>query len=136
MFRVVLWFSCVLALGVGAGCAAPDADSSRSPTFAREIAPIVYERCATCHRPGEAGPFSLLTYDDVRKRARQISEVVTRRYMPPWMPEPGHGEFADDRRLTDAQIALIRQWVDAGAAEGDVRDLPPPPTWPQGWQLG
>jgi Flp pilus assembly protein TadD/mono/diheme cytochrome c family protein len=136
MFRVVLWFSCVLALGVGGGCAAPDADSSRSPTFAREIAPIVYERCATCHRPGEAGPFSLLTYDDVRKRARQISEVVTRRYMPPWMPEPGHGEFADDRRLTDAQIALIRQWVDAGAAEGDVRDLPPPPTWPQGWQLG
>ncbi|MGH9349628.1 MAG: tetratricopeptide repeat protein, partial [Vicinamibacterales bacterium] len=106
------------------------------PTFARDIAPIVYTQCATCHRPGEAGPFSLLTYADVRKRARQIAEVTGSRYMPPWMPEPGHGDFVGERRLTAAQIATIQRWVERGAPEGDARDLPAPPSFPHGWQLG
>jgi len=117
------------------GCSKAPSPSS-DPTFTRDIAPIVYSNCATCHRPGEAGPFSLLTYADVKGRARQISEVTASRYMPPWPPEAGHGDFVGERRLTDAQIATITRWVAAGAPEGDARDLPPMPSFPDGWQLG
>jgi Flp pilus assembly protein TadD len=106
------------------------------PTFARDIAPILYENCAACHHPGGSGPFSLLTFQDVRKRAREIVLVTERRYMPPWLPEPGHGDFAGERRLSDAEIALIKRWAEEGAAEGDVADLPAPPAFAAGWQLG
>jgi tetratricopeptide (TPR) repeat protein len=105
-------------------------------TFTRDVAPIVFVRCAPCHRPGEVGPFSLLSYDDVKQRARQIADVVASRVMPPWPPEPGHGQFAGERRLRDDEIATIRRWVEGGAPEGDRRDLPPPPAWKSGWQLG
>ena len=70
------------------------------PTFAHDIAPIVYEKCAPCHHPGEAAPFSLLTYEDVKKRAAQIATVTRSGLMPPWLPEHGYGDFADERRLT------------------------------------
>jgi Flp pilus assembly protein TadD len=105
-------------------------------TFTKDIAPIIFRRCSLCHRPGAVGPFSLLTYEDVRRRARQIVEVTSRRLMPPWPPEPGYGDFADERRLTDEEIELIRRWVDSGALEGDPKDLPPRPAWPEGWVLG
>ena len=75
-------------------------------TFYKDIAPIVYHSCAPCHRPGQPGPFPLLTYADVRKRGPQIVTVTRRRYMPPWLPEAGYGDFADERRLTDAQIQV------------------------------
>src|SRR5690242_21492414 len=82
--------------------------SPRTPgeavTFNKHIAPLVYRYCSSCHRPGEAAPFPLLTYGDVRKRAEQIVEVTKRRYMPPWLPGPGYGEFAGERRLTDTQL--------------------------------
>jgi tetratricopeptide (TPR) repeat protein len=107
-----------------------------APTFSRDIAPILWERCAPCHRPGEVAPFSLLTYADAAGRARDIARVTRRRYMPPWQPEPGYGEFAGERRLTDAQIDLIGRWVESGAPEGNPRDLPARPRWPEGWQLG
>ncbi len=109
---------------------------TRPPTFARDIAPIVYARCAPCHRPGGAGPFPLLTYDDVRSRTRQIGTVTRSRYMPPWLPAPDRGRFADERRLTDEEIARIAAWIAAGAAAGDPADLPPAPTQVEGWQLG
>lgn len=115
---------------------APRSSGEVPITFTKHIAPIVFERCSVCHRPGGVGPFSLLRYDDVRRRARQIAEVTARRIMPPWPPEPGYGEFADERRLTDEEIALIRRWVEEGAVEGESKDLPPPPQWPDGWQLG
>jgi Flp pilus assembly protein TadD len=105
-------------------------------TFTRDVAPIVFSRCTPCHRPGEVGPFTLLTYDDVKKRARQIADLTAARVMPPWPPEPGHGDFAGERRLTNAEIATIQRWVAGGAPEGDPRDLPPTPTWREGWQLG
>ena len=105
-------------------------------TFTRDIAPIVFAHCATCHRPGEPAPFSLLTYDDVRRRARQVALLTKNRSMPPWKPEPGYGEFAGARRLSDQQVELIRQWVELGAPEGDASDLPPAPRWASGWQLG
>jgi tetratricopeptide (TPR) repeat protein/mono/diheme cytochrome c family protein len=105
-------------------------------TYYKDIAPIVYQSCAPCHRPGEPGPFALLTYADVRKRAPQIVAVTKRRYMPPWLPEAGHGEFQDERRLADAQIAVIAQWVADGAPAGSPAKVPPQPTFVPGWQLG
>lgn len=106
------------------------------PTFAHDIAPIVYKNCTPCHRPGEPGPFSLLTYDDVRKHARQIVTVTRSRYMPPWPPEQGYGSFLGERRLTDAQIRTISDWVKAGTPEGLANEVPPPPHLTTGWQLG
>ena len=97
---------------------------------------MVFAHCATCHRPGEAAPFSLLTYDDVRRRSQQIALMTKNRSMPPWKPEPGYGEFAGARRLSDRQIELVQQWVELGAPEGDAGDLPPAPRWASGWQLG
>lgn len=105
-------------------------------TFARHIAPIVFDRCGGCHRPGGGAPFSLLTYPAARQRAREMAEVTKNRFMPPWKAEPESGEFIGQRRLTDAEISLIRRWVDEGAPEGDPRDLPPQPHWSEGWQLG
>ena len=104
-------------------------------TFTRDIAPVIYSNCAGCHRPGEAGPFPLLTYDDVRRRAQIIQTVTQTRYMPPWLPEPGHGEFEGVRRLTDAQITMIEEWVAAGAPEGNPADLPALPVWTKGCML-
>lgn len=107
-----------------------------SVTFSKDIAPILFQYCAPCHRPHEIGPFSLLTYQDARKRAAQIVRLTQRRYMPPWPPEPGHGDFAGARRLTEEQIALLARWVESGTPEGDPAALPPLPRFTEGWQLG
>jgi tetratricopeptide (TPR) repeat protein len=107
-----------------------------SPVFTRDIAPIMFEYCAACHHPQGAAPFSLLTYDEVQRRGRQIAEVTQNRYMPPWLPEPDSVKFRDERRLSDAQIAMIDRWVKAGMLEGEKKDLPPAPTFNAGWQLG
>jgi Tfp pilus assembly protein PilF/mono/diheme cytochrome c family protein len=112
------------------------AQGSRQVTFNRDIAPILFHSCASCHRPGEAGPFSLLTYSDAKTHAHQIAAVTARRVMPPWLPEPGDLQFAEDLRLSDEQIARIQAWVDQGAVEGDPADLPPKPQFTEGWQLG
>ena len=109
---------------------------SASPTFARDVAPILYQHCAACHHPGEVAPFPLLTYRDAAKRAKLIATVTASRYMPPWQPEPGYGHFQGERRLSDADIATLRRWAEAGAPEGDPAQLPPPPHFPEGWQLG
>lgn len=105
-------------------------------TFNRDIAPIIFHSCSSCHRPGEAAPFSLLTYSDVKKHARQIAELTRSRVMPPWLPETQRLKFADEARLTDAQIQRIADWVEQGAVEGDPKDLPPSPKFVEGWQLG
>src|SRR5215475_2833436 len=106
---------------------------NRTPTFSQDIAPIVFHNCAPCHRPGEAGPFSLLTYTDAKKRAQQIARVTSIRFMPPWPPEPGYGDLVGARRLTDEQIALIQRWAAAGAPEGPPAAPPPRPTFTEGW---
>ncbi|WP_435018775.1 ascorbate-dependent monooxygenase [Tundrisphaera sp. TA3] len=127
---------CVAALTVILpGLLTPDAGAA-APTYAREVAPILWKNCAGCHRPGEVGPFSLLTYPDAAKRADFLKQITAERAMPPWKPEPGFGEFHDVRRLTDGEIATIAAWADAGAPEGNPADLPTPPTFPDGWQLG
>jgi Flp pilus assembly protein TadD/mono/diheme cytochrome c family protein len=114
----------------------PSASAGRQVTFNRDIAPILFHSCAICHHPGEAAPFPLLTYSDAKSHARQIATVTQRHVMPPWLPEPGEPKFADELRLTAAQIALFQMWADQGAAEGDPADLPPAPKFVAGWQLG
>ena len=108
------------------------------PTFATDVAPIVYANCSTCHRPGQAAPFSLLSYDDVKRRATLIVSATNRRYMPPWHATPAENfpEFRDSRRLTDVQIATFKAWVDAGMPSGDLSSAPQPPKFPEGWALG
>jgi tetratricopeptide (TPR) repeat protein/mono/diheme cytochrome c family protein len=105
-------------------------------TFDRDIAPILFHSCATCHRPGEAAPFSLLTFSDVKKHAHQIVDVTKSRLMPPWLPEPQDLKFADEMRLSDSEINLIERWVEQGEVEGNPADLPAPPKFVEGWRLG
>ena len=105
-------------------------------TFYRDIAPILSRYCSPCHRPGQAGPFPLLSYDDARRRATLIAAVTRRRYMPPWLPEPGYGEFKDERRLTNAQIRMIEDWARAGAPAGLSPEAPQQPAGTPGWLLG
>jgi tetratricopeptide (TPR) repeat protein/mono/diheme cytochrome c family protein len=105
-------------------------------TFNRDIAPIIFQSCSSCHRPGEAAPFSLLTYSDVKKHARQIADVTRARTMPPWLPEPQARMFADELRLPETQIDRIQKWVEQGAVEGNASDLPPSPKFVEGWRLG
>ena len=121
----------------------PPASSSayvpRAPgtlTFTKDIAPIVFSKCSFCHRPGQAAPFSLLTYREVKAKEKGIQEVIASGFMPPWLPEPGFGHFAGDRSLTPEQRGLIQQWLAEGASEGRTEDLPELPPWPSEWQLG
>ena len=136
--KVVFAAACLAAAPGGpilAGAAA--AQPAAPPTYAGDIAPLVRQHCAPCHRPGEAGPFPLLTYDDVRRRARQIAEVTASRFMPPWKPEPGFGgPFIGSRRRPDDAVAAFERWAAAGAPPGDPGRLPPPSDWPRGWRLG
>ena len=125
-----LWIAPFTALALSGGAFAA------APTFNKDIAPILYKNCATCHRPGQVAPFSLLTYSDAAKRAGLVAAVTAKRYMPPWKAEPGYGHFADERRLTESQIALIGEWARSGAQEGDPRQKPMPPRFPSGWQAG
>ena len=131
-------FRCALiSLCIWLACApAWSANPTNPPTFNRDIAPIVFSKCATCHQPGEVAPFSLLTFKDAHKRAKQLAEVTGRRLMPPWKAQPAHGEFLDERRLSEAQIEAISRWAEAGASEGNPADLPTVPKFPTGWQLG
>jgi len=126
---------CVLLLFTAAALwAAPVA--FHPVTFNKDIAPIVFEHCAPCHHPGGIGPFSLIAYQDARKHASQIGAVTARRYMPPWPPESGFGDFADNRRLSDEQIRLIADWIKQGEQEGAAADLAPAPKFASDWQMG
>jgi Flp pilus assembly protein TadD len=120
---LAMWFCCIPL-------------AAQTVTYSKDIAPILFGHCAPCHRPGEAAPFSLLTYGDARRHGTQIVQVTERRYMPPWLPEPGHGDFTGSLRLNEDQIGLLAGWVHGGMAEGDAADLPRAPQFAQGWQLG
>jgi hypothetical protein len=128
--------SSVIGLLALASMSAWGATTSTTPTFNKDIAPILYENCATCHRPGEVAPFSLLSYQDASKRAALIAGAVEHRFMPPWKAEHGFGDFSNERRLTDEQIALIKDWAKAGAPEGDPAAKPQAPKFVDGWQIG
>jgi mono/diheme cytochrome c family protein len=133
-FAVIL--AIMLPLMFAALTPAAPAPAQGALNFSEHIAPIVFDRCATCHRPGESAPFSLLSYEDVRKRGKLIATVTKSRYMPPWLGHSEMGSFRDDRRLTDAEIRSIQEWVQADMPEGDPRKMPKAPTFTPGWQLG
>jgi mono/diheme cytochrome c family protein len=111
-------------------------DAATDVTFNRDIAPLLYASCSGCHRPGEGAPFSLLSYADACQHGAQIAAVTQTRFMPPWHPEPGFGHFQNERRLSDDEIQLIRDWVDSGKPEGDAADRLAPPVFADGWRLG
>jgi hypothetical protein len=114
-------------------CARADAGEV---SYSKDVAPILWKKCVECHRPGEVGPFSLLTYDDAAKRADFLAEVTAAHRMPPWKPVEGYGEFLDERRLSPAEIKTLDAWAHSGAKQGDPDDLPTPPVFHDGWQLG
>jgi len=162
MTRTIPW---LIVAVLTAACGSPSAsnppapspsDSSRPVTFNKDVAPILVEHCASCHRPvddaqgvARAGggtpadpvcvagaPFSVLDYAAVQRRARAIATAVKSRTMPPWLPERGHGDFVNERTLRDDQIAVIARWVEQGAIEGDAKDRAAVPSFSGGWQLG
>ncbi|HEX4145842.1 MAG TPA: hypothetical protein VHY91_20220 [Pirellulales bacterium] len=116
--------------------AAPSSATSPQVTYSQHVAPILWKHCAGCHRPGEVGPFSLLKYEDAAKRADFLASITAERRMPPWKAAEGYGQFADEHRLTPQEIDLIGRWAAAGAPQGNPADLPPPPKFVDGWQLG
>ena len=117
-------------LALGAIC------SAQTPTFSKDVAPILYNRCASCHRAGEIAPMSLLTYEEVRPWAKSIREKVSLGLMPPWHADAPHGTFLNDRRLTDQEKETLTRWAAAGAPKGDPKDLPPAPKFSEGWEIG
>jgi tetratricopeptide (TPR) repeat protein len=149
---------CLLALTACQRPRSPEAGRPRGALTFNDIAPILFEHCGSCHRPGapaasadaagaKAGgtsdqwciagaPFSLIEYRDVLAHARQIESATKRRTMPPWLPEPGYGAFANERRLRPEEIETIARWIEQGAPEGDPAGKPPTPDWASGWQLG
>jgi hypothetical protein len=133
MLRHVLLGTC-LTIAASAQ-AAPQAPKA-GVTFTEHIAPMVFKNCTQCHRPGEVAPFPLQTFADVKKRGRNLLAAIEDRYMPPWHPEPGHGSFRGEMRLSDTQIGQFRDWVQAGMPEGPADKLPKMPAFPSGWQLG
>src|SRR3954447_21726092 len=131
----------VLLLGVAATFAAvPDAAAAPAgavPTFTKDVAPIVFEKCASCHRKGEVAPMTLTSYDEVRPWAKVIRNKVVAREMPPWFADPAHTlKMRNDRSLSPAQIDTIAKWVDGGAPKGSDPDLPPLPKFAEGWTTG
>lgn len=106
-----------------------------TPTFNKDVLPVLQKNCQTCHRPGEIGPMSFLTFDSTRPWAKSIRAAVLSKKMPPWFADPNYGHFANKKTLSDADIAKIVAWVDAGAPEGDPKDRPEPVQWPDGWTV-
>jgi mono/diheme cytochrome c family protein len=125
-----------VAILLAGAFAAQNLIASADVTFNHDIAPILFQNCASCHREGEAAPFPLLTYEDASKRAKLIAKVTNSRFMPPWKAEPASFAYRDERRLTDVQIALIQQWYAQGAPEGNANEKPQPPKFESGWMLG
>jgi len=134
---------------IGARGAAPEQNGSNArpalserseskgvPTFTKDVAPILYKNCVSCHRPGEIAPMSLLTYADARPYAKAIRDEVGEGHMPPWHADPSHGAFANDRSLTVAEKGTLLKWANNGAPEGDPKDLPAAPAFVDGWTIG
>src|SRR5450432_3177132 len=123
-------------LSLAAGSCLLAASAPREVTFHKDVEPILQARCQGCHRPGEAAPMALLTYQEARPWSKAIKQAVLVRKMPPWYASEGHVEFANDRRLSQSEIDTLVGWVDSGAKEGDSKDAPKPISFAEGWSIG
>jgi hypothetical protein len=111
-------------------------NQAKEVTFASDIAPIIYQKCTRCHSIGQVAPFTLTTYKDVAKRSKTIREIVNKRIMPPWPADPSYSHFAGENYLSENEIDLINQWMEAGVPFGDSAEMPPPPPLSKGSMLG
>ncbi len=136
LFLVAVSFALICLLASTDTQASDSKKSAKPVTFNKDVAPILFKNCADCHRPGELAPMSLLSFKDSRPWARSIREKVVSRVMPPWHADENYGKFGNDKRLSQLEIDTIAAWVDQGAKEGNPRDLPPAPTWADGWKIG
>jgi hypothetical protein len=130
VFKRILWSTVLAAVSHAAFGAAPV-----TPTFHKDIEPILQNRCQTCHRPGEVAPMSLLTFEDARPWAKAIRAAVLAGKMPPWSPDPKYGKFSNDLSLSSSEKEKIVAWIDGGALEGQRTDAPPAKTFSQGWRI-
>src|SRR5258705_1035110 len=119
----------VLAIGISAAISLP------AQTFTKDVAPILQLNCQGCHRPGEAAPFSLVTYEQARPWAKAMKEAVLLRKMPPWFADRHNGKFSNDRSLSQKEIDTLVTWADAGAPQGDPKDMPSPLQFVEGWRI-
>ena len=135
MKRVPLVFAAtVLAVAIPAGVDTPaQVPTSATPTFNKDVAPIVFSNCVTCHRPNQVAPMSLMSYKEVRPWARAIKDKVLRGEMPPWRADARYGTFRNDRRLSPEQVKMLAAWVDGGAPEGETPLTAKLPPFNDGW---
>ena len=135
--RAVTCFAILLAFVVCALRNVRAQEPNNPPlTFSKDVAPILQKHCQTCHRPGEAAPFSMLTYKDTKPWASVMKMVVTQKIMPPWYADPQYGHFSNERSLSPAEIRTLATWVNGGAQEGDPKDMPPPvQEFVEGWGI-
>ena len=129
-------YGLVVLIGVSLGMPVA-AHCAESPTYHKDVEPILQKNCQECHRPGQVAPFSLLDYTQARKRAQDIAAVTEERTMPPWHASTTEGgPFRGARVLTDPELKTLAAWADAGCPEGDAKDAPPPREWSSDWTLG
>lgn len=133
-----LFYRIAAIIAAFAACASPEKEGTdvAEVNWSEHLAPIIYRECTPCHRPGHAGPFSLLTYADAKRRAGLLAAVTATRYMPPWPADVHYSEFIGQRHLTDAEIAMFKRWAAAGAPLGDSSKAPQQPVYPEGSSLG
>ncbi|HTS11062.1 MAG TPA: hypothetical protein VMH00_02995 [Candidatus Limnocylindrales bacterium] len=129
----------MLVLGVRAGekkqAPQESAAVANTPTFYRDVLPILQQHCQSCHREGEIAPFALMTYDQAREKGAKIARATRERQMPPWFADPRFGHFSNDPSLSDEQIAMLSRWAEADAPAGNPEDAPPPRKWAEGWMI-
>src|SRR5271155_1387637 len=144
MFFAAAAFLVIGSIMIGSAWQMPDPAAKRSgsnsklvasPTFYKDVLPILQSKCQSCHRSGEAAPMALVTYEETRPWAAKIAAAVEMRMMPPWFADPRYGHFANDPSLSAEQIASIVAWAKAGSPAGDARDAPAPRTWSEGWNI-
>lgn len=126
----------LLLLGASSLAAAGEDAKKPDVTYAKDVSRILQERCQTCHHKGTAAPFSLLTYEDAKRKAKTIRDAVVDNRMPPWHADPNHNKFSNDRRLTDDQRQKLLSWIESGCVLGDEKDLPAAKEYADGWVIG
>jgi hypothetical protein len=133
---VCLWIVAFTTAPMGADQYGPKGPTGDVPTFAKDVAPILYRNCTGCHRPGEIAPMSLLTYDDARPWAKAMRDEVSEGHMPPWHADAPKGTFHNERILTAAEKDTIVKWANGGAPKGNLDDMPKLPAYAEGWAIG